>query len=657
MSGKIKGKQIEDSTISLEKLSGSGNVSINSPSQFQIVGTASDPDDVISKKDLDNAISGLTGSGSITVEDYQTGASYSDINKMIFRGNVVSTPGGTAMGVLADGSTPGSVVVWIPAPTYEDYFNQGDNGIASVSTTSRNISGPDGHYDIGSYGTASAQPTINIAHKGILTYTCNDFALYDNINGSLSLTLSDGSDNALKTVTYNLTATGTSTLDGLTINVTSLDPDKDRFKASVIFTIDLNHTALIPLGGKFTVEMEHDNVGDFSYTNVNKVQTAMYDADTSDGSSNATISGAVSMTEGVPVLKYLSGVAYYDNNSSFTVGVTDMDNLNMNTYPTGNQLTMDFSTNSGIPNASIGGGGSGYTNWTNLYNVMGVDYSKSHSISNGNLVTPGINATNDLNTGNNFLTSTTARIHDWTSNVDSETSPGYKWLILSKTSTSDRNTEDFNNESHRLSVSALLGGTETPFGSTASLDSYELQQIQGSSPNGSSRLVYPKIDFTTWLPSVNSNGTDYSSLQPQSITLQVIDHKDDRTSVSETVTGYRWYVRKFSSPDSGQVQANGIFVFDTTFSESDITDGKVRMFLETNSTGDAPTKWYDLLRIPSAAGSIRSNTGGNNLDSNNRISFDTGGWNGWNAYLLIGIQQGSESESITRIDIEGANWG
>lgn len=54
MPGKLKGKQLEDLTVSLNKLSGLGQFTVASASQIQVLGTASNPNDIVSKKDLDN---------------------------------------------------------------------------------------------------------------------------------------------------------------------------------------------------------------------------------------------------------------------------------------------------------------------------------------------------------------------------------------------------------------------------------------------------------------------------------------------------------------------------------------------------------------------------------------------------------------------------
>ncbi|CAG7580527.1 MAG: hypothetical protein SLAVMIC_00460 [uncultured marine phage] len=619
--------------------------------------------------------SGGGGTASLVIEDYLTGASFSNVNKMIFRGNTVTVPGGSATGVLAtdDPTQPNTVVVWIPAPDYVDYFNQDGNVISDVSTASRRIADSLGSYNLGSYGAGTTQPTINYTHLGQLSYTCTEFAVFDNLSSDLILTLYDADGTTIiESLTYSLTGVGMVSNNGLTINVTQLDANQDRYKSTATFTVDLTDANLIPLGGKFTVELEHDNVGDTSYVQSNKTQTAMYDRDTDNGStSTAQINGTVSMIEQSASLFYMSGVAYYDNGSTFEVEVRDMDDLNEITYPTGNQLNLNFSTNTGIPDANIGAGGSGYVGWTNAYNIDNVGYLANHSISSSNLVTPGVDANNSLNSGS--TTDLTANIHDWVNNVDSETSPGYNWLILSKSSISDRNTEDLNTETDRLVVrDALVGVTESSFDSTIDITtagsySYELQQIQGSSPNGTSRLVFPKEDFSVWQPLINiTNSTDYTSAAGSSITLPVINNRSTLATTGQVLTDYRWYLRKFSTTGLASVQGNGTFEFSTDFVEADLAtqntgiagSGDLQLFLGlTNNT--VPTGWYDMSRLFSVAGGVRANaTGGgsSNLDSNGKISWNTEFVNGWTAYLLVGIKDTATSNEISQIDIEDGNW-
>ena len=76
----------------------------------------------------------------LSVTDYNTGLSFSDISNIIFRGGIVNVPGGTGIGEAVTGVNP-TVTVWIPAPDYVDYFSPTLNSGSStrfISTPTSN---------------------------------------------------------------------------------------------------------------------------------------------------------------------------------------------------------------------------------------------------------------------------------------------------------------------------------------------------------------------------------------------------------------------------------------------------------------------------------------------------------------------------------------
>ena len=279
------------------------------------------------------------------------------------------------------------------------------------------------------------------------------------------------------------------------------------------------------------------------YTSVPKIQTAFYDYDTINGSdSTATINGTPSLIENLAVIKYASGVAYYDNSSSFTVSISDIDFLNDQTYPTDYQLRVDFDATLGITDVTRIR--TDFNGWTSSWNVQDLSYSSTHSIVSTNLTHPTLDTNNNLGVSTNQII---AYIKDWVE-VDNIISPNFDNLIWIKTTVNDRNTEDFQNELFRLDVNTLINSSATAsYGSTVSLSSntYELQQIFG-------RLVYPKLDFSSYFPQYNiTNSIDYSSLGTQSITIDVVDNMTLYTDVSRTYNDYRWYLRQFNTGSPG----------------------------------------------------------------------------------------------------------
>lgn len=678
MPGKIKGKQLEDLSLSLNLLSGQGSAVIGSASQFQIVGSALNPDDVVSKKDLDQAISGLTGvGGQLAVEDYNTGASFSNVQKMIFRGNVI-TPDGQ-MGVLADNSTgePNTVTVWIPAPEYVDYFSPtlfgGSQRLLSNPTTNsyNPTPGNSGEYDIGDW---NAGDTILATNNGsINAFTDSEFALF---NESTTMDfIVYGADNTTVLDQMSITINGdgvfNSTSGNLTITITNYGSDSDRFKCGAVGSIDLN--SLLPNGGRFSFLVRHNNgqcdgnvsLGVYEFERLDR----FYDNDyVINSGSSAEINGNVTIEENVPNLNIISGVAYYGPGSTFTASVFEMDNLNEITYPgvvSGNtdniQLRLNF-TQMNIGQQQIAPNDSNFIGWTNDWNVQNVDYVNSFATT-GNTTIPGLNSVNDFNTSGE--SSLTARIWDW-DEADIKNSDDYKFMFYAPSSTSSRNFEDFVDESWRLDINENINNTnDVSVDSTDTLISktLELQQTFG-------RLVFPKLDFTPWGPNYNNdNNIDYSLLSGNSLTLDVITDIDTLTTTSVTHNEYRWYLRRFETGGSTQTMGNGTFEFDTNFVESDLdltndgNPGDGNLLLYMGLTNDSsPTSWYDLSRNPSnTPQGPRANAtgvGSSNLNDNGEIAWNTATVSGWTCYLLIGIKENvpGNEKRIESIRIKGGTW-
>jgi hypothetical protein len=610
---------------------------------------------------LDPSVSDAT----ITVEDYLTGQTFSGINNIIFRGGIVSTPtppGPTATGVNVTGQS-NTVTVWIPAPNYvrnfsPTLFSGVDRKVSNPTTNGYTSSIIPGNFEIGDWLPNSSQPSTNINNLQLfndIEFSCIDeettidFILYK----ADGVTIID----QILDFNLNLSNVGTtqSNLSSLSITLNSFLSDADRFKSSV--TGNINFSNVLPNGGRFSFKVIHRNgVDTFTFERKDR----FFDSNT--GSSTAEVNGNVTLTENVPQLNFLSGVAYYNLGSSFTASVFDMDNLNEISYPVGNQLNLNFNQMN-ISNVSIIAGGNGYIGWNSDWNVQDVNFIRSYSTT-GNSNIPGLNSINELNENN--LSRLTASVNDWTTNVISKQSINYKFMFRNTSSVTDRNTEDFNNETRRLKVSNLLSGNTLLFNSqndSLSNNNLELQQIYG-------RLVYPKLDFTNWGPNYNNdNNINYSSLLSYSITIPVIDNLIDLTTQNISYNNYRWYARRFETPGAQSTMANGIFQFQTSFVEEDLslrndeTIGQGNLLLYMAITNNSvPTKWYDLSKFSTSSPipGPRSNAtgaGSSNLDSTTkRIAWNTGSVSGWTCYLIVGIKNNSLNSSITQIDLTGGSW-
>jgi len=599
---------------------------------------------------------------SITVADYLTGQTFSGVQNIIFRGGSVNVPvGGTATGVNVTNGQPNTVTVWIPAPNYVRNFSPSLFGgvnrkISNPTINSYTASISAGTFEIGNWLPGDTKPSTNNNNPQLFSdveFSCID----ENTTIDFILYKADGTTIIDQIIGFNINANnGTTQSVGLSMNLLSFSPDADRFKANI--TGSVNFSQVIPNGGRFSFKVVHNNGSQqFPF----EVKDRFFDNDT--GASSAEINGQVSLSENIPVLRFISGVAYYGVGSTFTASVLDMDNLNEITYPVGDQLNLEFNQMN-INNVGIQAGGTGYIGWNTNWNIQNVNFIRSYATT-GNSDIPGLNSNNNelATTGSSGLT---AKINDWSLNVDSKQSPNYKFMFMNINSISDRNTEDFRNETRRLKVSNAISGNTTSFNSQNDRlisNNLELQQIYG-------RLVYPKIDFREWGPNYNNvNSINYSSLSNSSITIPVINNISTLSITNVSYSDYRWYLRRFETPGQGSTMANGVFEFNTTFSESDLitkndgTPGNSNLLIYMGLTNNTmPDKWYDLSKssISSPIAGPRSNAtgaGSSNLDSTpKRIAWNTGTIGGWTCYLLIGIKNTSLNSSISQIDITGGSW-
>jgi hypothetical protein len=676
--GKIKSKQLEGD-ISLDKLSGEGQLILASSSQIQITGTATSPNDLITKKELDS-FTGGGGGTPLTIQDYNTGLSYSNISTIVFRGETVTIPtgGGTATGALATSNGANSVLVWIPAPTYVDYLT-----LTTVGGTSRYIASPTSEgtpYNIGAFSTSSAVTVVN----SNMVYNVNEFGYFDD-TATFDLNIYDfDGTTSVDSVSFSMSeiASGGSTVSpngGITFNMLSKDTDQDRRKADIRITIDPD--AVKPNGGRLTnsfifTNSEGGGAGDETLT-----ETYFYDSENTTADIDIPNGGTVSIEENTPTLKYVSGVAYYDEDSTFTFSVTEIDNLNDRSYPLGssNQISSQSTSHQlrVLPSSNFGMSSTqtkwvantDFTGWSTLYNVQSLAYYGVSQIDQSGEVTPGLNADNTLNTSN--YPSINAVLFDWSTH-DSTNSPDYPALIDTVTDISDDVTETFVTEARRLTVQDLLNGSEVTFDSQEDISvssgtySYELQQIFG-------HLVFPKINFSSIYPQYNiTNTINYSGSGTSSVTLTVVNNITSLTTTSVSHHDFRWYVRKFSTGSALTTRGNGKWVFTTDFAESDLLlqndstagNGNLLLYMAlTNNT--VPTQWYDLSKFSSSSpiqGPRANATGGgsSNLDSNGTIEWNTGGTQGWTAYLLVGIKNTSHAKEIENIelnDTDNSDWG
>jgi hypothetical protein len=641
--GKIHGKQIQEESISLSKLANSGSLILTSPSQLQITGTAINDDDVITLKELND----FQADTSLTITDYNTNATYSNINNIIFRGQTVTVPGATANGVLAVDGGSNAVIVWIPAPSYVDFFNEGTAEISPISTTTRDLGDPHGDYDIGSWASSlnTPRPSINVSS---ISYTSTDFSVYDNVNTDLYFNFygADGTT-ILASASYDLTSVGSVTSNGITINVTDFQTDQDKYKATATFVATFSSIPTISAGGRFSVELIHGNSADgtYSYTSPD----IFYDADGASSNANIDIAngGTVSIQENNAELKWLSGIAYYDTDSTFTFSVTEIDNLNDQSFPQGTTNNSNSSTghqlivspnNMAITTTNYFHGND-FTGWSQDYDIQSLAVSYIATVNQPNALIPNLDSSNNLLTANGSID---ASIYDW-GLVETENSPDYIALFDTQNNVSTDLIDQVGDEDKRLDLSNMTYNSGS-WSQSAVLAGDALQVMFD-------RIVYPQHDFSGYYPQVNiDNARNYTSSGASSVSFDVYTNTASNPGTVTTVNfnDFRWYVSHFYVGLTSR--KNGYFTFTANVDEADLQfqnattgtpgDDELNILVGIDSSGSntTPDKW---LWISSTNGSNypgRASAGTYNLDGlTKQIAFTLDGLNGVSRFwLLIG---------------------
>jgi hypothetical protein len=564
------------------------------------------------------------GSYSLTVKDYSTGASYTDINNIVFRGNtVVVTPGGlTAMGVAVtedDPVAPGSIMVWIPAPNYVNYFTAtlgvGDYSRYVMNPTSNTISGvADGEYSIGSWNVvsdfnASTKRSVKATNTSLTAFTTgSSFFSLANLLTSMTFTLYAGDGSVLRSIsTSSITGNNvyTSSPSGLTLTITSWAADNDRWKAKVSGTI--NVASLFPYGGRFNWKIEHNNsgigpgsnnvasptLGVYSLTS----DPVFYDVDLGEDTQDSSSSiGSTAFDEKTPTPIYYSGVAYYDIGSSFGLTVSGIDLLNDITIPDTKQIDINTfnmaiaGTLNGYADGSKAGIGTIITGWTTAWDKSGLTFSRDGVVNTAGLYIPNYTDTSSTSVTNTLDVSKYSYIESkiYDLGLAGTNTTGTKKMlfdtVVSGSVTETNNPLD--SEVGRLSFSGLSSdsnkgvhpssgtilGTAT-FSSTIALTTAtdELQYSFG-------RVIYPQTNFTEYFPLVNlSASVNYSALSGVTKTFDIYTSAGLETSdvgaggggyTTTTFTDFKWHVTSYAN--GGDTFVNGLFTFNANFRELDM---------------------------------------------------------------------------------------
>jgi hypothetical protein len=255
----------------------------------------------------------------------------------------------------------------LPVPSYVSHFNTndgiGDCRLSDNSTTARNVSSPAGHFDIGSWTPGTAHNTTRTSTWSYsTTMTCSVLNLTTTLTARLL-----GADGITIVAQNSLVLTGnaTTTSNGITLTASGWSADYDKYKAKL--DISFNLPTILPSGGRFSINLTHTNGSDGTFT---KTQNDIfYDNETTPPS----LSG-VAVSESSKIMRFLSGVEYYDLGSQFQVSIADIDWLNDESYPT-NQVNAE-GTEYGLPALALPG--SSLTAWTNAWSNQNASYLKTN---------------------------------------------------------------------------------------------------------------------------------------------------------------------------------------------------------------------------------------------------------------------------------------
>lgn len=259
--------------------------------------------------------------------------------------------------------------IYSPAPSYSDYFNQGAADVSNITTSNKYIAEPTTEgspFSIGSWSGGELHWSTN--NSSLIFSTTTTFSIE-----SLITTLTAeifGADNVTELAPY-LQITIGSDLDsgwvnGIRIVISGFVAENSKYAADATIYYDMA-TILGGSSGRFNVKITHNN--GISGIFIKTQNEIFYDSEPL-----TMIVSGVTIAENTPVFKYISGIKYYDLNSSFDLAVSDIDNKNADSWPA-DQLRINGSEY-GIPSydeaySNITGHTAAHNNTNSSYAAIG----------------------------------------------------------------------------------------------------------------------------------------------------------------------------------------------------------------------------------------------------------------------------------------------
>ena len=332
----------------------------------------------------------------------------------------------------------------------------------------------------------------------------------------------------------------------------------DAAKLKAKASIDTNVSTLLPNGGFYHVEIIHhtDSVSDggdsYTYT-----QSEIF----IDTNPNTPTLGSLSFLESTPTIKYLSGIRYYTNGSTWTVVLLNIDNLNSNSIKISHNISVSSTQYqlATFSHSPFGTGSANFSGWTNDDNNLGTSYTRDDWT---------LNQSNYRFMGEDG--SISAYVSDPWNNSATASTTGHSILIDTYGITSTNTSEPFVDEDRRQTSNFNNGNTAGNWNSTQALVDGE-GLVQNSKLMKASEASY--VDWTSFKP----NGSP------------------DYTGFSANANYYRTFV------DSGGLnQPNFILVFSGDFvgdAQADLLNNHFEVFIRRigSSSGDSGTTSNPLL--------------------------------------------------------------
>lgn len=280
---------------------------------------------------------------------------------------------GVNVDTVTDGN--GNINIFIPPAPASPYFNTLTASVNQFNSVMRNISAPlsEGNpFKTGSIVPGTKFSTVN--QQIIHLNTSGIFSIKD-LTTLIKLNVFDADGISVLIPELSITTSGnqdTGYINGLRIVLSSFLNEGLKYRGYADFYIDLS-VVLNGKSGKFTIEAKHENGTEGTYI---FNQTAFYDAE-----SLSEYFDTISFSENIPVIKYLSGIAYYGLNSSFNINITNISDHNSDTFP---DIQLKVSTpNIGFTDQNYSGP-SDFNNYSLQFDDNGDTLNTSVSITQNN---------------------------------------------------------------------------------------------------------------------------------------------------------------------------------------------------------------------------------------------------------------------------------